>query len=114
MPKPTFVASLPPQIREELNIRLREAHYYGQLEITLWLQAQGFDISKSAVNRYALALRDADGLNHSSSHAVAARSPVHPVGLSQREQILIELGALREREAELLDRLRELKGFAAA
>ena len=109
MPRQTFVGKLSMEHREELNRALRERGYGGAIELAEWLEGLGYESSKSSVHRYAQALRASDGLDQASGYEIAARGPVPADGLSRRQQLLIELGALRERECQLLSELHALR-----
>lgn len=52
MPARSKIASLPPEIREELDAKLVEGAFSGYVALSQWLEAQGFDISHAAVHRH--------------------------------------------------------------
>jgi hypothetical protein len=104
----TFISKLPDQVKAEINARLRAAQYSGQVEISRWLTAQGYNASKSSVNRYAQALKDADGMDGLSGHAIAAAVPIQS-GLTVEQNLLLQLGELKLRESQLIEQLLELR-----
>lgn len=109
MSRKTFISDLPSEVRGEVNIRLREAAYGGQIELTSWLNEQGYRASKSGVNRYAMALRKADGIpDGDMSHDIIAKGIVSGA-ISRKESILIEIGKMRIRELELINEWNELR-----
>ncbi|MCO6440528.1 MAG: DUF3486 family protein [Nitrococcus mobilis] len=108
MPRQTFVGKLSMGHREELNRALRARGYGGSIELAKWLEELGYESSKSSVHRYAQALRASDGLSQATGYEIDARQAVAPNGLSRRQQLLLELGALREREYQLLNDLLDL------
>lgn len=110
MARRTFISDLPKDVREEVNLRLREALYGGQIELTEWLNAQGYKASKSGVNRYAMALRKADGFQRTDqSHDMMAKG-IFDSKLSRRESLIMELGELKLREISILDELNKISG----
>ncbi len=56
MPPRSAIHTLPPELRDQLNARLVQSGFGGYEALSAWLQAQGFEISKSAVHRYGQAL----------------------------------------------------------
>lgn len=52
MPRRSKVLSLPDDVRQALNQKLLEQGFQGYEDLEDWLEAQGFEISKSALHRY--------------------------------------------------------------
>lgn len=52
----SVITQLPYTVRTELDRRLIENGFSRYLELVAWLKAQGFDISKGALNRYGIKL----------------------------------------------------------
>lgn len=57
------VLQLPASTRSMLDEKLRAASYCMAPQMSAWLLSQGFQVSKSAVGRYALTLRAMDARN---------------------------------------------------
>lgn len=55
-PERPKVFSLPPEIREEIERRLVGSNFTGYVGLAEWLEAQGYVISKSALNRFGQAV----------------------------------------------------------
>ncbi len=98
MPPRSRVSRLPADVLSELNERLRAASYGGYVEISRWLRGKGYAISKSPLTEYGAALREADC------------NPLQ--GLTKRDQLMLELGRVRFREAAILDEIRALDSDA--
>jgi hypothetical protein len=54
MPKRSAVTQLPPEVQAELNGRLIANGFAGYVALSEWLEAQGYQISKSALQRYGV------------------------------------------------------------
>lgn len=108
MARATFFNKLPEDIQHEVNKRLRLSSYGNQNELLEWLQGHGYKATKSAVNRYALALKRADGYENMMAHDIAAEHSGFE-GLNRIDSILIELGRIKVREHELISELKELR-----
>lgn len=108
MARATFFNKLPEDIQNEVNRRLRVSSYGNQNELLEWLLEQGYHATKSALSRYAVALKRSDGFENKSAHDIAAESSGH-AGLSRADSILIELGRMKIREMELLREWNELR-----
>ena len=52
MPRRSKVLQLPEPIRDQLNSRLIAAGFANYEDLAAWLEAQGFEISVSAIHRY--------------------------------------------------------------
>ena len=48
------VYRLPEEVKQELDTKLQENHFSGYRNLELWLRQQGFEISKSAIQRYGV------------------------------------------------------------
>lgn len=101
-----FVLSLPNEVREELDGRIRK-HAYGRCtEISDWLKSIGIKTSRSAVARYEKVLKERDGVKEAAgSLGATVRSSVPGGELASLYQ---ELGELEFRRAELLEQIRDL------
>lgn len=101
------VAKLPAHVREELNARIRDAGYSRYEDHEQWLAGLGYEISKSSIHRWGQRLRA-----YAAGRGDAIAGVLETRTAAQRERargtILKELGLLRLRELELLDRLAEL------
>lgn len=109
MARKSTMHKVPDDLRNEVNARLRKELYANQQGVRQWLADQGYDISKSSFNRYVVALKANDGNRGRSTLGLIARD-ADANGLTRADEILMELGRLRVREAELLDELREITG----
>ena len=107
MGRRTFAANITPEQRAELNKMIRVAFYGKHDDIFEWCQSQGIATSRSALNRYAMGLREADGKQGASSISIVSSNPsIESIAhLSRRQQLLIELGELRLRELTILKEL---------
>ncbi len=66
------MAMLPEEVKSELEKRLRESRFSNYTELTDWLQAQGFQISRSAVHRHGQKLqKHLDAISVATDQAVA-------------------------------------------
>lgn len=109
MGRRSFANDLEVKDREALNKRIRDRQY-GDADGTLeFARSLGAKVSRSAVHRYILALKRADGLDGVAFLDIAATAPARTDGLSRTERLLIELGALRQREAEVLEELADMR-----
>lgn len=52
MPARSKITKLPDDIKRELDKRLITGSFSGYRDLSAWLQEQGYDISRSAINRY--------------------------------------------------------------
>jgi len=57
MPRRSKVFDLPPEVRDQLNERLVTCGFQGYEELATWLQDQGFEVSRSGVQRYGQDLK---------------------------------------------------------
>lgn len=109
MPRQNFTAKLPADIKAKLDKRIRDSFYATPESHADWLKSLGHPASRSGVSRYARALMASDGLNgesQKSTYVQSAAASQYRGHLTPREQILLELGELKVREAELLSRLK--------
>jgi len=58
MPARSKITKLPDAIKRELDKRLITGSFSGYRDLSAWLQEQGFDISRSAINRYGQGFED--------------------------------------------------------
>ena len=107
MGRRTFAADITPEQRAELNKMIRASFYGNHDGIFEWCQCQGIATSRSALNRYAMGLREADGKDGAGSISIVSSNPVMEATahLSRRQQLLIELGELRLREMAIIKEL---------
>lgn len=108
MARQSFISTLTLEDRQQLNNRLRTSLYSDQAKHLAWLHSLSYDVSKSGLSRYVVALREADGLTNKQGNELAARATDN-VGLSRKESILIEIGKMRIREVELINEWNKLR-----
>lgn len=58
MPARSKITQLPDDLKRELDKRLISGSFSGYRALSDWLRDQGFDISRSAINRYGQAFED--------------------------------------------------------
>lgn len=104
MPKRQSITKLPKDIRQELDVRLRESSYSRMIEHAEWLATKGFSISKSAVHRYAIQMRNGDRVAAAISVAIKDENTQENDGVN----LMLELASLRLREHRIIAKLREL------
>lgn len=78
MPQPSKVDLLPPEVRADLEQRLIHSGFSGYTEFTTWLNEQGFEISRSSVNRWGRKLKlkiDAIAQATEQARAIAEACP---------------------------------------
>lgn len=78
MGKRSTVYKLPPKVREQLEQILIESNFTGYTELREWCLEQGFDISRSALNRFGQdfeAQVSAIKLSTDQARAIVAASP---------------------------------------
>ena len=109
MPRPDFSTKLPDEIREELNQRIRKSNYTSPGEHAEWLQSLGYQASRSGLSRYGRTLMKIDG-QPSIAREISARRASEYGHLTPHERILVQLGELKVREAELLKELAAITG----
>lgn len=102
----TFLARLSRTQAMELNDEVRSRRYGQHQALIAWMSERGFNVSKSAMARYAQALKRSDGvIGKAGSHLVAAAMPIRATdtleGLFQR------LGELEYERSIVLERIRE-------
>ncbi|MCK9468168.1 MAG: DUF3486 family protein [Porticoccaceae bacterium] len=100
MPRISTVDRLPLGVKVELK-RLLRARQMSQMDVAAWLNSKGYDISKSAVNRYSMRLEEEDARLGIDRDAMAAANLADVVSLFE------ELAEIRQRETEILGLLRE-------
>ncbi|EGQ9843159.1 DUF3486 family protein [Vibrio cholerae] len=101
-----FVLSLPDEIREQLDNRIRKMAYGRSSDISAWLQEMGIKTSRTAVARYEKVLKEKDGITDAAGSLGATVKSVVPGG--ELAMLFQELGELEYRRAELLDQIRDL------
>ncbi|EGR0523015.1 DUF3486 family protein [Vibrio cholerae] len=101
-----FVLSLPDEIREQLDNRIRKMAYGRSSDIAAWLQEMGIKTSRTAVARYEKVLKEKDGITDAAGSLGATVKSVVPGG--ELAMLFQELGELEYRRAELLDQIRDL------
>lgn len=100
---------LPVSVRCEVDDRLRKAAYGDYVAITAWLTRNGYAVSKSAVHRYGLALRQVDAGRGDQEALVAQVSRENGcTAAAIRDGLLLELGRLRYRESQILVKISQL------
>lgn len=109
MPRIAKVLQLSPELRDELDEKLRANAYAGVVALSEWLAGSGHPIGKSALHEYALALRRTDAERGDSVAILSLRGMGDNLGGSEdATALLLELGRLRFREAQILARLAEI------
>lgn len=101
MPPPPIIATLPQELREELNRRLVASGYSGLEEQAAWLRGQGVQIGKSAVGEYSLELKRK---MEARQERALARVEIHKAlgGMSANDKAaLLESGELAAYDAYL-------------
>lgn len=93
------VQRLPEDMLVEVRKRLRSARYT-QLEVLSWLLENGFNISRSALNRYAICLRDED-------ESIGLRSNLSGITRTDVIGLFEELASLKKKEFELIELLKK-------
>ena len=58
MPLRSLISNLPEPIKAELDQRLHQSNFSNYEGLAAWLQAQGFEISKSSIHRYGSKLEE--------------------------------------------------------
>lgn len=98
------VSRLPAKVRAALDKRFR-ANWYGDFDGTAaWLREQGHSMSRSALHRYATALKNHDLMTGRADTLLADRASGGYSKVRRAEASLLqELGQLRRRELEILD-----------
>lgn len=97
MPTPSTINKLPLDTKIELKRRLRSGQH-SIMSLTEWLIGQGHSITKSAIGRYALKLREEDAhLGH--DREFLAKGGADVVALFE------ELAVLKRRESGILAQL---------
>lgn len=109
MGRRSFVNKLEADDRKALNRYIRDQQYGDVDHIYKYVKDMGIRTSRSAIHRYILALKEADGLDGATFLEIAATSPTMANGLTRTERLLMELGALRQRESEVLGELAEIR-----
>jgi len=98
---------LPPNVREQLDIKIRLAAYSDYVNLSLWLSEQGYKVSKSAVHRHGLALQQSDAASGLPTAKLSIQAP--SITNRTKNDLLQELGELRIREIEITHLLREIE-----
>lgn len=110
MSRPLAAATLPSTLRNQLDTRLR-ASAFGQLEDHVaWLAEGGTKLSKSALGRYAIALRRHDARAGRDGAAFLEENKAQRASKAPRRlsQVLDELARLQARQSALLKELEKL------
>lgn len=108
MPRTAKALQLPADVRMELDSKLRANAYSGLVELSEWLAVQGHHIGKSALGEYAQSLRRIDAEAGSVTAIIRQRGVGDDLGGEEANQLLLELGRLRFREAQILARLADI------
>ena len=103
-------ASLPGNVRDELDAMLRARAYGGLEAASAWLKQQGHSIGRSSVHRYAMLLSAAD---QRAGIGVAAllnepKTRDGPPSDENRAAIFAELQRLQKAQSKLLSKLETL------
>lgn len=105
MPRRQTVEVLPARVRSEVDARLRASAFTGYVELSEWLRGKGHGISKSALQRYGAALQQRDQVGVGLQSLLTG---IESDAAKDATALLMELGALKVREAALLARLEAL------
>ena len=108
MPRTAKVLQLPPEVRAQLDAKLRTNGYSGVVALSEWLDGLRHSIGKSALHDYALALRRLDAERGDETARISLRGVGDDLGGEEVNMLLIELGRLRLREAQILAKLAEI------
>lgn len=115
MARRSAVMKLPLATRCALDQRLRGGAYGDLAALVEWLHQEGHEVSKSALHRYATALRQVDAEGGDQAARVQQVSRENGgAARGVRDGLLLELGRLRYREHELLSQLAALDSGTAA
>lgn len=111
MTRRAAVVQMPPEIRSQLDERLRRAGYGDLVNTAAWLRDEhNIVTSKSAIHRYAMGLEIEDRANgRAPAQKRLDLSNRRTIVAGREAEILMELGQLRVQEHELLDELRMLQ-----
>ena len=108
MARVSSIKTLPPDVRAELDSRLRKSGYGGVIGVAAWLTEHGgVVVSKSAVHRYAQELKARDSVVERASSLITSAARNN----EERHEVielLVELGMARLREAQIVARLTAL------
>jgi len=109
MARRSEVMKLPTDVREFVDAQLRGAVYGNYDGLSKQLLKRGYNVSKSALHRYGVALRQVDAANGRQDVQVAAVSIENSaVAVGRRDGLLLELGRLAHRQAEILTEIARL------
>lgn len=111
MPKPFKAATLPDDIRSQLDGMLRASAYGDLHQASAFLSAKGISIGKSSIHRYASCLRLADAsAGVGLARVLTAKRPIKKRAApgDRRAQLMAELAALHKRQGEVLAELAAL------
>lgn len=114
MARPSILSTLPDDVRNELNDKLRAAGYGDLIAITEWITAKGYATSKSSLHRYSSALESTDRVAGRQvaqiRQAIRSGAQTPSVADGRSGEILLELGRIKVYEHTLLQ---ELMGIAS-
>ncbi|MDG4811690.1 DUF3486 family protein [Hydrogenovibrio sp. 3SP14C1] len=95
MGRKSTVEKLPPEIKHQISAKVKTGAST-ILELTRWINKQGYNVSKSAVGRYLQKLQEDD-----SSQIFGASMQTNG-GDAELQLLFDELKELKQREAEIL------------
>lgn len=108
MARVSVLAKLDAENKKQLDKKLREEGYGNYDDIFEWLRLSGIETSRSALHRYGMNLKARDRV----TSQLVGHLTLDDAGTESRKreatEILMELGALRVREAGLIEQLRVL------
>lgn len=110
MPKTATLFSLPKEILKELHQRLKQSGYTQFIELSDWLKSLGYNISKSALHRYAVKLKANDGFTEKGG-SVSLAVKMNDTGefISSLDDLYRELGFVEYQKHQILRKISELK-----
>src|SRR5258708_32952676 len=90
---------LPRRVRQRLDQRLIAGGFGGYVELTQWLNDQGYRVSKSALNRYGI---DLEHRERELALATAGRQAAAFAGHAEKDSTATAHGLLRPGQTQTL------------
>ena len=108
MARTAKLLQLPVEVSEQLDAKLRANGYSDFVKLAEWLTELGHPIRKSALHEYSTALKRTDADAGDTKAIISTRGVGNASAVGESESLLLELGRLRFREAQIVARLVEL------